>query len=364
MKKFAPLYHKTKNGAIIEWNISVKGSKITTTWGQIGGKIQTSELICEAKNEGRANATTSEEQAIKEAEAMWKYQVELKYRESIEEAEEVQILPMLARSKSITKDENIDFPCHIQPKFDGVRCMAMWDGDDIILMSRNGKSYNVPHIADELRKMLPKETILDGELYVHGVGFQTVSSLVKRVQPETSKVCYRVYDCPMNKGVTGRMWQDRYEDLKKIVSNGTTRISVCETKEVHNMEEVFEYQGECIADGYEGAILRTLDGKYLFGHRSRSELLKVKNFIDDEFEIVNFCGGKKGTKEENAIMFTCKIKNGSTFNVRPKGKIADREEMFKNGKKYIGKMYTVKFFEYSDEGIPRFPVGLGIHEDR
>jgi DNA ligase OB-like domain len=32
--------------------------------------------------------------------------------------------------------------------------------------------------------------------------------------------------------------------------------------------------------------------------------------------------------------------------------------MFKKGKKYIGKMLTVKFFEYTDEGIPRFPTTI------
>lgn len=364
MKTFPTLYHKSKTGAIIEWNLSVDGSKITTVWGQSNGKKQTSELICTPKNEGRSNETNAEEQAIKEAEAQWKYQLDRKYRLTPEESEEVILFPMLARSKSVQRDENCSFPCHIQPKFDGLRCMAMWDNDEIILMSRNGKPYTVPHISEELKSILPKDTILDGELYVHGLSFQSISSWCKRVQPDTAKVCYRVYDCPTCEGINGRIWEERFEDLKDIVGKGSDFISVCETKKVYNMDEVFEYQSECVADGYEGAILRTLNGRYLWGQRSRHELLKVKLFVDDEFEIIGYKSGLQGTKEENAVIWKCKTKTGKEFFARPSGSIEDREEKLKEADKYIGKFYTVKFFEYTDDGNLRFPVGEGFKEDR
>lgn len=366
MKKFPTLYHKSKNGKIIEWNLSVSGDTITTVWGQIDGKKQIATLICTPKNEGRSNQTSAEEQALKEAEAQHLFQLERKYRLSPDEAEEVILLPMLARSKSISKTEKILFPCHIQPKFDGVRCMCFWNDEntEVLLQSRSGKFYNIPHIASELKMILPHGTILDGELYIHGVGFQTVSSAVKRIQEDTKKVCYRLYDCPTFKGINGNKWIERFEILKSIDLNDSSFISVCDTKTVNNMDEVFEYQAQCLADGYEGAILRTFDGLYLFGHRSKTELLKVKNFIDDEFEIVGWKTGLKGTKEENAIIWFCKTKDGKEFAVRPMGSIEKREEMLKEAKKYIGTMYTVKYFELSDSGTPRFGVGLGWKDDR
>ena len=367
MNNFPTLYHKTKSGAIIEWNLSVKGSKVITVWGQInGGKKQTAELICSPKNEGKANETTAEEQAQKEAQAQWKYQLERKYRESIEDAQEVQLLPMLARSKSVTREEKINFPCHIQPKFDGLRCLSYWNEDntDVLLQSRNGKFYIVPHISEELKKILPHDSILDGELYTHGVTFQTVTSWVKRLQPETSKVCYRCYDCPTSKGIDGKVWEERYKDLKDILGKGSKFISVCDTKKVSNIDEVFEYQAECVADGYEGAILRTFDGLYLFGQRSRHELLKVKTFLEDDFEVIGYKTGLAGTKEENAVVWRCKTKENKEFFVRPSGSIEDRETMLKEAKSYIGKMYNVKYFEKTDDGNLRFPTGLGFKEDR
>ena len=38
----------------------------------------------------------------------------------------------------------------------------------------------------------------------------------------------------------------------------------------------------------------------------------------------------------------------------------ERQETYKNADKYIGEHLKVKFFELTDDNIPRFPVGLGI----
>jgi len=35
-----------------------------------------------------------------------------------------------------------------------------------------------------------------------------------------------------------------------------------------------------------------------------------------------------------------------------------------NKEKYIGKLANIRYFELTDDGIPRFPVMIGIHEDR
>ena len=37
-----------------------------------------------------------------------------------------------------------------------------------------------------------------------------------------------------------------------------------------------------------------------------------------------------------------------------------RQEMYRTADNKIGKQLKVKFFELTDDGIPRFPVGLGI----
>ena len=66
--KLETIYKKTKTGATQEWTIEVVGNKYRTISGQTDGKKIINEwTIVYGKNEGKANGTTDNEQALKEA---------------------------------------------------------------------------------------------------------------------------------------------------------------------------------------------------------------------------------------------------------------------------------------------------------
>ena len=119
------------------------------------------------------------------------------------------------------------------------------------------------------------------------------------------------------------------------------------------------YEEKSLNEGYEGIMARNRDSKYLFGYRSK-DLLKVKRFLDEEYEVVGFTHGTSIEKE--CLIFICQTKEGQYFNVRPVGTHEERKEMYKVGHTYIGKPLTVKYQELSNDGVPRFPVGLHIRE--
>ena len=48
------------------------------------------------------------------------------------------------------------------------------------------------------------------------------------------------------------------------------------------------------------------------------------------------------------------------FSVVPKGTIKQKQKWFKKADKYIGKLITVKYQRLSKDGIPEFPVGIGL----
>jgi DNA ligase OB-like domain len=87
-------------------------------------------------------------------------------------------------------------------------------------------------------------------------------------------------------------------------------------------------------------------------------LRKLKNFSDAEFEVID-AKISEGT-EKDAVVWVCKTDTDSTFDVRPIGDIDSRKEMYINRKKYIGQNLTVKFQDLGENGIPRFPVGVGF----
>ena len=114
----------------------------------IRGKPQ---IIKKGKNLGKANATTTMEQAVSESRKKWINKKEIEqYSEDKGNLSEdtIQIRPMLAQKFEFEKS-NAVFPAFVQPKLDGVRCMTFQKDGEIKLMSRQGKFYkNLPKIEN------------------------------------------------------------------------------------------------------------------------------------------------------------------------------------------------------------------------
>ena len=358
--KLETLYHKSKTGATVQYTVWTEGADIVTEYGQISGQMQISRQTAVAKNVGRSNETTPEEQAILEAKAKHKKKLDGKYSLTIEESKEEVFLPMLASSFDKRKDK-VNYPVNVQPKLDGVRCLAYWDDDSVKLMSRGGKQWeHCGHIVKELEQVLPKGWVLDGELYIHGKTFQEITRLVKKLRPESVEVKFHVYDIPKVDDENCGEWECRFEKLHEFKNkHGVSCMSVItvDTHHVDNEERVYELQSQFLEEGYEGAIVRENDGEYKFGYRS-NKLLKVKNFMDKEYLIAGFTTGVG--RFDGSVVWVCMTEDGQTFKVVPQGTMEERQETYQNADKHIGDWLKVKFFELTDGGIPRFPVGLGV----
>jgi ATP-dependent DNA ligase len=369
------IYHKGKNG-LVQWTGWTEGDTIYVEHGQVGGAMQrTPGIKCEAKNVGRANATTAEEQAERELEAMWKKRLDRKYSLTKEDAQEDLFLPMLAKTfKDVKKPKEkwgrgIKYPADVQPKLDGVRCLVYWDGDSIYMGTRNGLEWTAPrHIAAELEKYMPLEMVLDGELYIHGVDFESLTSWTKKIYPETAKLEFHVFDMPLDENGNNGSWNVRRDRLRRwfneVVSkqpNSMLRM-VATVENVKNRDEVLAWEEKFVEQGYEGAMVRNRDDEYIFGGGHESIIQKVKSSVDDEYKIVAFTHGKG--KEINCVKWICELPNGERFDVRPKGSQAKREEWYRTGNQYIGEWLKVRYQNLTKDGVPRFPRGLGFRDPR
>ena len=359
--KLKKLFSRTKSGQIRSFMIVLRYYKndkvVMTTKKKVepDGKITYDKYTyTEGKNLGRANETSAWEQAQREAESLYLRLKDKGYSENVSE-ERVNPEPMLA----IKWDEKrIKFPCMVQPKLDGVRCIIFKDEDGIHLRSRRGKDLEIPHIkkfVSEHEDLLP----LDGELYNHGdLSFQGIISAVKRLSSKTDKINLVVYDKPVeNVPNYDRQFKLLNRDKKKVGNNDP--IKFLETIIAKNLEEIYQYHDKCVKEGYEGVIIRNFDGLYEMGYRSNN-LIKYKKFYDEEFpiiDVVEATGRDKGT-----AIFILKAKNGEPFNARPQGSKGLRASYLKNRKTLIGKLCTVKYQELSDYGIPRFPSAIAVRD--
>jgi DNA ligase-1 len=129
-----------------------------------------------------------------------------------------------------------------------------------------------------------------------------------------------------------------------------------ETDTCNNEDEVMELYGEYVDKGFEGQMLR-LDKKYE-NKRSKS-LMKHKSFVDEEYTILDIVEGE-GNRTGTAGYMVFETENGDRFKSNVKGTWEETAEMLKNKKKLIGKEATIKYFNLTPAGIPRFPYVVNI----
>jgi DNA ligase-1 len=278
---------------------------------------------------------------------------------------------MLAHDFKKKKGRGIEYPCDCQPKLDGVRAMAYWEDGHVVLGTRSGKEWTAPkHIIADLEKVMPQEMVLDGELYIHGVDFESLTSWAKKYHKgETDQLEYHIFDMPIDENGKRDIWKNRKDNLEKFFDKlnpdapeyESAYLRLVPTYIIYNEKHVLEMEEIFTEEGYEGAIVRNLNGEYLFGHRS-SDLQKVKSSQDAEYKIVNFEHGVG--KMANSVIWICKTENGKEFKVVPKASAEKREEYFTDGKKYIGKLLKVVFQNLTKDGIPRFPRSVGFRDPR
>jgi len=359
------LYALAASGAMQVWECWVEGAYVCVRWGQKDGQMQQGKFACAPKNTGRSNATTAVEQARLEAVAKWKKQIKKKYHMEEEDTKGLNLKPMLAKSFEDRKDK-VRYPVWVQPKFDGVRCLSYRDATgSVTLQSRGGDPYDVEHIRSALEPLLDSNVVLDGELYIHGMKLQNIVSLVKRPQEGSLQLTYCIYDST-NLQSQELPWDDRYQYLYDWFLNRQQSlppfIIPVQTVQVLGEDGVRYCHDEFMKMGFEGAIIRLPKGKYTFGYRS-SELLKLKAFQDAEFMVIGVQCGKG--KFENAPIFRCVTTEGKEFDVVPKGTEQGRYEMLVKAMKgdYEGRMLNVRFFTYTNDGVPQFPVGVYFREE-
>ncbi len=395
MKQFETLYKRSKTSKIQEWSIFAgerqEAGIIRVNQGQLGGKKQLHEdVITSGKNIGKSNETSPYEQACLEAESKWNEKKDSGYKslkdlgiditviddmENIESKNSIievaleNALPkfntdangqkkcMLA--KDWNKVKKIDYPVWLQPKFNGVRCLCFRNNEGkIVFLSREGKEYtSLPHLSDELKKVFEEyqDIILDGEIYKHNTPLQSIASWVKAFQLESSLLEYHIYDLAI---------EGEFEYRKLLLDtifleNEFIKIKQVDTCQAHNKEIVKDLHNTCVKNGYEGAMLRIPKSTYGFGQRS-SNLLKVKEFQEDEFKIISGTCGRG--KYANCAIFNCITKEGKEFDVLAPGTIKEKETYYDNIKECIGKMLTVKYFDITPDGSPFHPIGMAIRD--
>jgi len=342
------LYKKDHKGKMRFWEIDAEDGEITVRFGAINGQVQEHTEYVEENT-----LRDSEEQAISKAESKLKKRIEKGYRYSIEEAEQYDGSNILGYHKPMLaarwdKVKNVDYEnATYQHKFDGHRCLITNDGGEKIAYSRNGKFiHSINHVLADMD--IPEGVTIDGELYIHNMKLQSIASLVKRVQPKSRLLKFHCYDV-----VAKENFEERLAFIRslKLGQNAHIVESIPFTFSVNNMLK------ESINLGYEGLIVRPNKGfSYEDGKRSKG-LIKVKQFIDGEFLIVDI----KPSKDGWAILH-CITKEGKAFTASAPGNMQQKRNALIDKHIVIGRYVRLEFAMWTLDNKPFHPIAIGYRQ--
>lgn len=387
------LYTINSNKNKITWDIWNEKNKIIRQYGV--HKKQIVEKTVHGKNKGKSNETDDEKQAEKEMLVLWKKQIDKGYKPVQTENTLYQnylkekekngggnyttetkkehcfqksyiFHPMLAKTwdkKKIYKNT------YVQPKLDGVRCIAYKYNGNVILMSRNNKQFPFFHHIRKQLEHLKENIVLDGEIYMNHspddiqnpIDFNTITSAcnVRRIEPHPieKELAYCVFDIYDHDHPTMTFEKRLALHDMHDIHDKQTHIHKVETIKINSIDRIEYYYNKFMQQKYEGIMIR--DGEGVYEQKKRSKYLqKHKQFMDSEYKIIGAKQGK-GT-EKGCIVWRCITPQQTEFEVRPNGDFETRRKMFENKDRYIGQYLTVRYQNLSKDDVPRFPVGICI----
>lgn len=351
-KTHPTLYTKDNLGKIRLWFVEQFDHQYQSVSGIVGGNLVTSGITTARGNAQRPDAI---EQATFEIEADYRKKRERGYYDDINNIGPVPFFePMLAQKYDAKKVWASAESVYTQPKLDGIRCIAKVDG----LWSRKGKPIlSVPSIFEALRPAFDADpsAVFDGELYNHDFkdDFNQITSLVRKGEPlpadKQALVQYHIYDDATDPLAP---FGQRAVNLPRKLQFGD-QLRLVPTNQATTPRDLDDLYGLYLEDGYEGQMVR-LDGPYEIGSRSKL-LLKRKEFQDAEYPIVEIVEGN-GNWSGYAKRVTLRLPDGRLFGAGIKGNQKQALELLQNKDSYVSKLATVRFFNLTPDGIPRFPV--------
>lgn len=205
--------------------------------------------------------------------------------------------PMLARTFG---EVEARFPCAAQPKIDGVRALLDRSG----LVTRGGEVIvSLPELTG-LGALLPDGVTLDGELTLRGGTLEEISAVVRTRVPHRRRrlAIFHVFDglfddrprpdeAGPQTGFRAR-WIATLGHLWRILdTEPAAAIEPVTTPWVETPEAAETHYHACLAEGFEGQILRDPDAPYVHGRTAA--LIKRKPWNDAEGAFVRLVAGKR-----------------------------------------------------------------------
>ncbi len=231
----------------------------------------------------------------------------------------------------------------VSEKYDGVR--GYWDGRT--LRTRGGTVVNPP---DFFLAELPKDIVLDGELWLGRGRFEETSGAVRSREPDARwrEMKFMVFDAPEH----GGNFERRMEYLKRLLAKDAKHVKPVPQHRCAGTTQLLVERDRIVKAGGEGLMLRKPESEY--ETRRSPTLLKVKPYDDAEAIVIARLPGK-GRNEGRLGALRVRTPDGREFSVGTGFTDAQRE-----APPAIGTTITYRYRGRTKKGLPRFPSFLRV----
>ncbi len=209
------------------------------------------------------------------------------------------VAPMLAKATSgLPVGDGLIY----EPKWDGFRCIAFRDGDEVVLGSRNERPLTryFPEVVEALRANVPERSVIDGEIIIAGDEGLDFDSLTQRIHPADSRVKRLAEETPASfvafdllalgdADLRSVAFSERRARLENALSDAREPVHVTPaTRELDLAQKWFEkFEGA----GLDGIVVKAESLLYV---ENKRVMLKVKHERTADCVVAGFRWHKSG----------------------------------------------------------------------
>ena len=289
-----------------------------------------------------------------------------------------------------------------EPKYDGIRIIALVTPDAVALMTRNGhdKCRQFPEITERLRDLArskKRNLVLDGEIValdesgsparfqeLQGRMHLTDDTAVQH-RSANAPAAYIVFDILLDgdHALLGESWDERRQHLENVIGRGSSVIRISEYVEGDPQEMLQEAR----ARGWEGIMAKRRECQYEPGRRVRWwQKIKLEN--RQELVVGGWTEPRNSRKHFGALLLGYHDTHGNLIYAgHTGGGFSERllDEVYAKLRKSERRtspftitpktnerahwaeprlVVEVKFNEWTSAGIMRQPIFVGVRDDK
>jgi DNA ligase-1 len=252
----------------------------------------------------------------------------------------------------------------VEPKLDGIRCLAVVRKGSVTMLARSGKQ--ITNFDETVGAQLLElgDGAYDGEIM--GRDFTALMrQAYRKDHVDVSDTYFALFDfLPLSEWdskETVLTCSVRYQELRSRVVPGLQWVRVVPRSVVPpDWDTIKGLHDEYAAQGYEGAMVKDTSAPYRFGRGT--EVMKLKAFHDVDLEIEGFVEGTG--KHEGKLGSVVVSYEGVEVQVGSGWSDELREEVWADREAFLGRVIEVRYQEVTPDGSLRFPTFRCFRNDR